>query len=76
MPKPILSLPGPRVRIRLKPENRRTRQQYYAKNSDGMHWTEFREIAEDFSVSLANQLARRIAQTHANLRDRIEIVPI
>jgi hypothetical protein len=67
---------GPIVRIQIRAQSRRDRHKYYAKNSDGMFWTEFREVAETFTNSVANQLARRIADKHAELRSRIEIIPV
>lgn len=67
---------GP-FRILLRPESRRDTQHYYAANSNGMFWTQFREVAREFPyLHLANNVARRIVSNNGKLRGRVEIIPV
>lgn len=68
--------PGMQYRILLKPAGRWDRRRYYAANSDGMFWTEFREVAESITgQNAAFGIMARIISNNARLRDRISVVP-
>lgn len=67
---------GGNFRILLKPMGRRERRKYYAVNSEGMFWTDFREIASEFHTeNIAYGIAARIIANHAKLRSRVSVVP-
>jgi hypothetical protein len=62
-------------RIRLEPDNRQERRKFYAINSQGMFWTDFREIAKGFTQAEANRLMGRILAQHGKLSGRVSVVP-
>lgn len=63
-------------RIMLKPAGRKERRKYYAANSEGMFWTDFREIASEFPTeNIAYGIAARIIANNAKLRSRVGVVP-
>jgi hypothetical protein len=70
--------PAPRFRIRLErdPKDRKDTRRYYAANSNGMFWTQMREIARDFDTEhVAQNIVARVLQRNAKLRGRIVVVP-
>ena len=67
---------GP-FRILLKPEGRRDKRQFYAANSNGMFWTQIREVAREFdTLHLAENITRRLIANNAKLRGRVTVVPV